>query len=129
MAPSKVILEYSAQPWSQKRTTLTQELIRRPLNCRKELGCEVKQKCLSIFMQLLSNAGYSKTFRTDILKSGLAGYSKIVDADRAGTRPMHRNKEWRASSRLLEKRDKKNNWLGPFWNSRIFVPSTPGSEL
>ena len=30
---------------------------------------------------------------------------------------------------LLAGRRKKNNWLGPFWKSAIFVPPTPGSEL
>ena len=29
----------------------------------------------------------------------------------------------------MEKREKKKNWLAPFWKASIFVPSTPGSEL
>ena len=119
----------SAQPWGQKRTTLTQELIRRLLNCSKELDCETRRKHLSRFMQLLKNSGYSETFRAEILRSGLQGYNKMVVADKQGTRPMFRPKEWRKSSRWLEKRKKKKGWLGPFWKSCIFVPPTPGSEL
>ena len=46
MAAKKVILSTSAQPWGQKRTTLTQELIRRLLNCSKELSCSAKRKHL-----------------------------------------------------------------------------------
>ena len=42
---------------------------------------------------------------------------------------MYRMKEWRASSRLMAKREKRKNWLGPFWKSCVCVPSTPGSEL
>ena len=76
-----------------------------------------------------SLSGYSKTFRAEILRSGLQGYDKMVDADKQGTRPMFRPKEWRKSSRWLEKRKKKKGWHGPFWKSCIFVPSTPGSEL
>ena len=129
MAPSRVILESSAQPWGQKRTTLTQELIRRLLNCRKELGCDVKQKHLNRFMQLLKNSGYSESFRVEIMKSGLAGYNKILTADRLGQRPIYRLRQWRASARRMEKLKKKKNWLGPFWKSAIFVPPTPGSEL
>ena len=74
----------SAQPWAQKRTTLTQELIWRLLNCSKELDCETRRKHLSRFMQLLKNSGYSETFRAEILRSGLEGYNKIVAADKAG---------------------------------------------
>ena len=77
MAPSKVILELSAQPWGQKRTTLTLELIKRLLNCQKELGCEVKQKHLSRYMQLLANSGYNECFRAEVVKSGLVGYNRI----------------------------------------------------
>ena len=119
----------SAQPWGQKRTTLTQELIRRLLNCSKELNCETRRKHLNRFMQLLKNSGYSEAFRAEILRSGLQGYNKIVAADKEGPRPMYRPREWRKSSRWLEKRRKKKSWLGPFWKSCIFVPPTPGSEL
>ena len=126
---STVIMANSAQPWGQKRTTLTQELIRRLLNCSKELGCETRRKHLSRFMQLLKNSGYSETFRAEILRSGLQGYNKIVNADKQGTRPMFRPKDWRKAARWLDKKKKKKSWLGKFWKSCIFVPPTPGSEL
>ena len=129
MAAKKVILASSAQPWGQKRTTLTQELIRRLLNCSRELSCEKKRKHLDNFMQLLKNSGYSEAFRLEILKSGLHGFNNILKADRDGTRPMYRPKSWKESARWLEKKRKKSNWLGNFWKSCIFVPPTPGSEL
>ena len=119
----------SAQPWGQKRTTLTQELIRRLLNCSKELDCETRRKHLNRFMQLLKNSGYSEVFRAEILRAGLQGYNKIVAADKEGLRPMYRQKDWRKSARWLDKKRKKKSWLGPFWKSCIFVPPTPGSEL
>ena len=129
MAPSKVILASSAQPWGQKRTTLTQELIRRMLNCKKELSCELKQKHLNKYMQMLKNSGYDVKFRSEILESGLAGYRKILTADRSGQRPLYRPTEWCSAARRLDKLRKKKNWLGKFWKSCIFVPPTPGSEL
>ena len=61
MAPNKVMMASSAQPWGKKRMTLTQELIRRLLKCSKELSCAVKQKHLSSYMQMLKNSGYNKT--------------------------------------------------------------------
>ena len=129
MAPKKVMLASSAQPWNQKRTTLTQELIRRLLNCSKELPCRSKAKHLTDFMQLLKNSGYSETFRLEILNSGLKGYNKILCAERDGVRPVYRPKGWKESARWLEKRRKKKDWLGNFWKSCIFVPPTPGSQL
>ena len=126
---STVIMASSAQPWGQKRTTLTQELIRRLLNCSKELDCQARRKHLNNFMQLLKNSGYDQSFRAEILKSGLQGYNKIVAADKEKRRPMYRTKQWKKSDRWLAKRRKKKNWLGPFWKSCIFVPPTPGSEL
>ena len=129
MAAKKVILSTSAQPWGQKRTTLTQELIRRLLNCSKELSCSEKRKHLDNFMQLLKNSGYDEKFRAEILNSGLKGYNKIVEAERDRIKPMYRPKGWNTTARWLAKRRKKKNWLGPFWKSAIFVPPTPGSEL
>ena len=126
---STVIMASSAQPWGQKRTTLTQELIRRLLNCSKELDCETRRKHLNRYMQLLKNSGYSEAFRAVILRSGLEGYNKIVAADKEEKRPMYRAKDWKKSARWLDKKKKKKNWLGPFWKSCIFVPPTPGSEL
>ena len=129
MAAKKVMLASAAQPWGQKRTTLTQELIRRLLNCSKELPCSRKKKHLNNYMQLLKNSGYSEAFRAEILKSGINGYNKILKAEKDEIRPIYRPKGWKESARWLEKRRKKNNWLGKFWKSCIFVPPTPGSEL
>ena len=129
MAAKKVMLASSAQPWGQKRTSLTQELIRRLLNCSKELPCSSKRKHLDNYMQLLKNSGYSEAFRIEILKSGVQGYNKILKAEKDGIRPVYRPKGWKESARWLEKRRKKNNWFGIFWKSCIFVPPTPGSEL
>ena len=123
------MLASSAQSWGQKRTSLTQELIRRLLNCSKELPCLRRRKHLNNFMQLLKNSGYNQKFRSELLKSGLNGYNKILKAERDGVRPVYRPRGWNETARWLAKRRKKNNWLGPFWKSCIFVPPTPGSEL
>ena len=129
MAPSKVMLASSAQPWGQKRTALTQELIRRLLNCRKELSCKVKQKHLNRYMQILKNSGYEAKLRAEVLRAGLAGYRKILVADKSGQRPLYRPKKWKAGARRMEKQKRKKNWLGVFWKSCVFVPPTPRSRL
>ena len=40
-------------------------------------------------MQLLKNLGYSEQFRAEILRTGIAGYNKILAADKAGERPLY----------------------------------------
>ena len=131
MAQQRVILASSALPWQQKRTALTQELIRRLLRTKKELNCKVKQIIISEFMQLLKNSGYDKKFRCEILQSGLKGYNSILEADRVGKKPLYRSRQWRKSPQGLkdQKRRKQNKWLGETYKSFIFVPPTPGAEL
>ena len=81
-------------------------------------------------MQLLKNSDYDAIFRSDILKSGLKGYNKILEDHNTGTKPLYRSKEWRRSSQGLEDRKKRKskNRLGNF-KSCIFVPPTPDSVL
>ena len=81
-------------------------------------------------MQLLKNSDYNTTFRKEVLKSGLVGYNKILEADLTGRRPLYRSSEWRQSSLGMEdqKVRKSKNWLGNY-KSCIFVPPTPDSEL
>ena len=129
MKPQRTILASSANPWQQKRTTLTQECIRRLRNTRKQLGCPRKQEILTDYMQNLKNSGYSETFRREILNAGINGYNKILEADKLGVRPLYRTKGWKQSSRWLAGRRKSRNWLGGNFKSCIFVPPTPGSEL
>ena len=78
---------------------------------------------------LLKNSGYDVKFRTEVLKSGLLGYNKILEAEKSGVRPLYRLKFWKATERKQKKQEKKKNWLGPFWKSCIFIPPTPGSKL
>ena len=53
----------------------------------------MKQKHLNNYMQMLKNFGYVGRFRAEVLRSGLAGYRKILVAHKKGLRPIHRSKE------------------------------------
>ena len=128
MKPRLVISADSALPWQQKRTVLTQECIRRLLNTKKELNCTKKQGILNIFMQDLKNYGYCSKFRGEILNAGIHGYNKILEADRAGERPLYRRKGWNRAARWMEVQKRKKTWLGDY-KLCIFVPPTPNSEL
>ena len=130
----KVILMDSALSFSQKRTILTQECLRRLRNTKKELGHEIQKKYLDIFMLKLKNSGYFQKFRTEILDSTLKAFEKMVDEDIKGIKPMYRDRDWNFEERQKSKMDKKKNW----WNSKnakisytsvVFVTPTPGEIL
>ena len=74
----------SANPWQQKRTAFTQEVIRRLLRTRKEQNCDKKQNILTNYMQMLKNSGYDKGFRIEILRAGVKGYNKILQDAKNG---------------------------------------------
>ena len=100
LAVKKVMISTSAKPWGQKRTTLTQELMRGLLNCSKELPCLTRRKHFNDFMQPLKNSGYSEPFRAEILVE-------------TSIPPQRLERIW------MEKRRKKRDWLGNFWKSCI----------
>ena len=77
---------------------------------------------------MLRNSGYDKGFRTEILRAGIKGYNKILQDAKNGIKPIYRTKEWRKSTRRMDKQKKKYNWLG-MYKTCIFVPPTPGAQL
>ena len=91
-APKTTLHATSVNPYQQKRTTFTQEVIRRLLRTRKSQNCSQKQRILSEYMQILKNSGYNSTFRKEILDSGIVGYNRILQADRVGEKPLYRSK-------------------------------------
>ena len=52
-----------------------------------------KKSILNDCMQILKNSGYSTKFRSEIFKSDLKGYNKILEDDKNGFKPMYRSKE------------------------------------
>ena len=76
-----VIHEKSAMPKSLKRTVLTQEVLRILLRCSPKLPWEVTANHLSMFMMRMQYSGYNKTFRAQVLKSGLNAYENIKIKD------------------------------------------------
>ena len=117
-------------PKSFKRTVLTQEVLRILLRCSPKLPWEVTANHLSMFMMRMQYSGYNKTFRAQVLKSGLNAYENVKVKDQTGEQPMYRSREWKMYTRKREKRKKKNNWFKKGeYKSVMFIPPTPKSEL
>ena len=109
----RVVLADSALSFSQKRTILTQEGLRRLRNTKIELGAVVQKKHLNHFMLKLKKSGYGQKFRTEILDSCLKAYEKMIEDDRKGIKPLYRSRDWNSEEREIAKSKKKLTW----WNN------------
>ena len=87
----RVIMADSALSFSKKRTILTQECLRRLRNTKIELGPEVQNTRLNLFMLKLKNSGYNQKFRTEILDSSLKAFQNFFEDDKNHVKPMYRS--------------------------------------
>ena len=71
---------------------------------------------------------YSQKFRSETIKSAVAGYNKQLARADAGVRPLHRPSDWNEDERRKKKLLSRTSWYRPH-DSVIFVPATPGAEL
>ena len=81
-------------------------------------------------MLRLQYSGYDQKFRTEVVRSAINAYNRMVELDASGEQPLYRPREWRRLERARERRGKRESWYrkGGF-NAVIFVPATPGSRL
>ena len=85
-------------------------------------------------MLKLKNSGYLTKYRTEILDSALVAYEKMVEADKDGTKPLFRDRNWNREQRNDEKMNRRLNWYkseknGIEYKSILFVPVTKGGTL
>ena len=131
MSNRAVLHSKSAHPASCKRSVHTQEIIRRILNCSRELDWEKETApVISDYMMRMRKAEYEESYRKSVLTNALNIYAKKLEDERNGIRPIHRNKNWKKDDRRKAKESKKKNWATKRGHiAPIFVPVTPGGEL
>ncbi len=130
MATKSVVHEQSAIPTKNKRTILTQEVLRILLHCSSYLPWEVPRTHINNFMLKMQYSGYGKMFRYHVVNGAINAYQKIREKEDLGIRPMHRPKNWERESRRKEKETKRKNWYkdGGF-DSVVFIAMTRNGEL
>ena len=135
---SKAVIDaQSAMPLKDKRTVLTQDLLRVILRCSPELPWDVKKTHIDEYALRMQFSGYNEEFRKDVVRSAITAYEKIKRRVEKGERPLYRTKEWRKKDRVKEKRIKKDNWYkkrgkcknDKDYKSVMFVQPTKGSIL
>ena len=130
VSSKSVINARSALSWQQKRTVLTQEVLRVLLNCSEHVPLQrvaLHASTMSLRMQF---SGYTKKFRNEIVNSALKAYDEIHRKAALEERPLYRPYDWERDERDRAKQAKVLDWYKRGgYESVIFVPSTPGSEL
>ena len=130
IASKSVIHARSSIPWANKRTILTQEVLRIMLNCSRKLPWSTVANHINQFMAKMQYSGYTKKFRGEVVKSALKAMKNLIRKEENNERPVHRPKGWRKKERMIERREKKANWFKKGGNETVvFIPATKGSEL
>ena len=101
----------SALPENVKRTVLSQEGLRRLLNCSRQIPWDEKAKHLTEFSKQLQFSGYNKSFRFHTIASSIKAYNTLRTREDDGERPLYRPRSWNESERREEKSKKRNEWF------------------
>ena len=90
MASKFCLLEESAIPITVRTSTLSQEVLRRQLNCSQEIGVQERSNMLEEFTTKIIMSGYSKLQMRDTMIAGLTGYANKVTREKTLGTPIHR---------------------------------------
>ena len=138
VSSKSVIDANSAMPLKDRRTVLTQDLLRIILRCSPDLPWADKKKHIEEYMLRMQYSGYDEAMRKEVLRSAIKAYEDIKEKVRRKERPLYRTKEWKQKERMKEKRKKKTNWYqrknkssakDEEYKSVLFVQPTKDSVL
>ena len=110
IASDLLIMQRSAIPDHVKRSAITQMAIKILENTSPEVPWERKAQLLSRFSLRMKISGYNARFRLNIFPSALRHWDRRIEMDKAGERPLHREKNWRREERRAEKEMKTKTW-------------------
>ncbi|PFX22394.1 hypothetical protein AWC38_SpisGene13073 [Stylophora pistillata] len=96
----------------------------------KELPWETTVGHVNHMMLRLQYSGYDQKFRTEVVRSALKAYNRIIELNASGEQPLYGPREWKRLERDQERRGKRESGYrkGGF-DTMTFVPATPGSLL
>ena len=113
--------------WKDKRTILTQMLLRVLINNSKYLSRERNKEHVQFFLRRMQASGYGQKFRYQVLKSALNAHEKLKDGE---GRTIYRGKENNTPQRRAQRRRERKKWFKKGgYESVLFVQATPNSEL
>ena len=124
-----VMMRNSAMSSKVKMNTLTQEVIRRLRNTRVTLPwADHQAPALTKFSKKMARSGYPQGYRSEVIKSGVLGFERQLEASRSGRKPLFRPRDWQKAERRKTKMVRKAGWYRPA-DCVGFYPPTPRGEL
>ena len=124
-----VMMRNSAMSAKVKMNTLTQEVIRRLRNTRVTLPwADHQAPALTKFSKKMARSGYPEGYRSEVIKSGVLGFERQLEASRNGQKPLFRPRDWQKAERRKRKMVRKAAWYRPA-DCVGFYPPTPRGEL
>ena len=104
------ILARSAHPWQTKRSTLTQEGVRRLLNTSSNSSEMIRNTIMEQWDHKMNLSGYDRKFRSSVIKSAVQSYNSKLVIAREGGRPVYRPFGYQASDSDINKVIAAHTW-------------------
>ena len=125
----------SALPERVKRSTLSNEALRRLLCCSSNLDEDKKVKVMEDFARMLKRSGYSEKFRFEVISDALRGHQKMQKREEEGGQPVDRPRDFDEVGRRRKKVEKVGRWFRKEQRGTttregvIIIPPTPDGAL
>ena len=104
------ILARSVHSWQVKRSTLTQEGVRRMLNTSTNTPSHARNQILQDWDMKMNLSGYTKSFRGNVISSAIQIYHQKLLTAQQGGQPVHRPSGWEAARRDMDKHINTHTW-------------------
>ena len=118
-----------------KRSTMTNEALRRLLSCSTNLEEHKKVEVMEEYARLLRRSGYSERFRHEVISDAIRGHQKLLEDVVEGKRPLNRPRGFQEDERRRKRQEKGERWYRREERSTkvregvFIIPPTPGSAL
>ena len=125
----------SAIPDRVKRSTMSNEALRRLLCCSTNLDEDKKVKVMEDFARMLMRSGYSEKFRFEVISDALRGHQKMQKREEEGGQPVDRPRDFDEVGRRRKKEEKVGRWFRKQQRGTsiregvIIIPPTPEGAL
>ena len=118
-----------------KRSTMTNEALRRLLSCSTNLEEHKKVEVMEDYARLLRRSGYSERFRHEVISDAIRGHQKLLQEVAEGKRPLNRPRGFQEEEKRRRRQEKGERWYrreerGTKVREGVFIiPPTPQSLL
>ena len=124
---SWLILSFRAEANFPPRNIMVNEALRRMRNTAAELGPALQNQHLNQFMLKLKDSGYSEAFRVSVVKQAKEIYTKQLEQDRLGVKPLFRRRDQILKDKKAKSESGQKWWSkgSQKYNTVLFVPPSP----